>query len=154
MNHSTFFTLPSDISSHSVYHPLSTLSSQIYSRHQHIHTCLSYLTTQHSSHSFSFSLPLYFFQFLSHILVSKPFYSFIAHCFYFSFHLLHQPYATIFTCLSCLSFHFLHQPYDHHEHTTETNPLFTLNYFISLSHCNILLSLFLNTHGGTVQYSF
>ena len=42
-------------------------------------TCLSYYL--HSSHSFSF-LTSDFIKFSSHILVSKPLYSSIAHCFY------------------------------------------------------------------------
>ena len=85
---------------HFIYHPpLSTLSSsQTYSRHvTYKHTYFHFLP--HYTHSF-FS----HFRFLSICITYPPrlqttFFSSIAHCFYFSFHFLYQPFA-IFTCIS------------------------------------------------------
>ena len=56
----------------------------IQSSQTYIHTCLSYRT-----------------RLISYFLLLTS--DFIAHCFYFSFHFLHQPLA-IFTCISFISF--------------------------------------------------
>ena len=149
---------------HEPYHPPFTLSSYIshhFIYHHFPHCRVTNIQSSQTCHSYRITLIAFILlltsdciQFSSHILVSKSLYSSIAHCFCFSFHFLHQPFA-IFTCIS---FHFIYQPYDHHyQHATETNTLFILNYFMSSSHCIPLLLLsfcFVIPMGEQYSFSF
>ena len=141
-------TLFSYISPHFIYHPFSTLSC-------HKHTVVTNLPfLPNFAHCILSPSHFRFHSIFVTYARLQSLYSSIAHCFCFSFHFLHQPFA-IFTCIS---FHFIYQPYDHHyQHATETNTLFILNYFMSSSHCIPLLLLsfcFVIPMGEQYSFSF